>query len=151
MQMAHYLLVNWMDFYVWSAEFSQRGWVSQIDKATQIFMRCVVKDQCWMNEEARGKAQVLVGKVVHSHVVGIDSDNTASRHWSGVQKHKKRSTDFRTTFGQEAEREMFVRLRRDMCRKLFASWNTHTTPLNTHHTSQLSTHLSTHLSTPKRA
>ena len=45
-------------------EFSQRGWVPKTDEAKQIFMRCVAKDLCWMNEEARGKALVSVEEII---------------------------------------------------------------------------------------
>ena len=51
-------------------------------------MRGVAKHQCWMNEEARGKALVAVEEIIYSHAVGIDSDNCARRQWSGLQEHK---------------------------------------------------------------
>ena len=73
-------------------EFSQRGWVPKTDAAKQMFM-----DLCLMNEEARGKALVSVEETIYSHAVGIDSDNTAIRQWSGLQEHRKRLADLRTT------------------------------------------------------
>ena len=60
-------------------------------------MRGVTKDLWWMGGEARGKALVSVEEIIHSHAVGIDSDNTAIRQWSGLQEHRKRLADLRTT------------------------------------------------------
>ena len=101
-------------------EFSQRGWVPKTDEAKQIFMRGVAKDLCWMNEEARGKALVSVEEIIYSHAVGIDSDNTAIRQWSGLQEHRKRLADLRTTLRQEAARDIRISLRRDIRRELNA-------------------------------
>ena len=93
-----------MALFVWSAgscggtvnhdEFSQRGWVPKTDEAKQIFTRTVAKDLCWMNEEARSKA--VVEEIIYSHAVGIDSDNTAIRQWSGLQEHRKSPAELRT-------------------------------------------------------
>ena len=83
-------------------EFSQRGWVPKTDEAKQIFMRGVAKDLCWMNEEARGKALVSVEEIIYSHAVGINSDNCATRQWSGLQEHRKRLAELRTPLGQES-------------------------------------------------
>ena len=80
----------------------------------------MAKDLCWMNEEARGKALVSVEEIIYSHAVGIDSDNTAIRQWSGVQEHRKRLADLRTTLRQEASRDIRISLRRDMRRELNA-------------------------------
>ena len=83
-------------------------------------MRGVAKDLCWMDEEARGKALVSVEEIIYSHAVGIDSDNCAIRQWSGLQEHRKRFADFRTTLRQEAARDIRINLRRDIRRKLSA-------------------------------
>ena len=91
-------------------EFSQRGWVPKTDEAKQIFMKGVAKDLCWMNEEARGKALVSVEEIIYSHAVGIDSDNTAIRQWSGRQEHRKRLADLRITLRQEAARDIRISL-----------------------------------------
>ena len=101
-------------------EFSQRGWVPKTDEAKQIFMRSVAKDLCWMNEETRGKALVSVEEIIYSHAVGIDSDNCAIRQWSGLQEHRKRLADLRTTLRQEAARDIRISLRRDIRRELNA-------------------------------
>ena len=100
-------------------EFSQRGWVPKTDEAKRIFMRGVAKDLCWMDEEARGKALVSVEEIIYSHAVGTDSDNSAIRQWSGLQEHRKRLADLRTTLRQEAARDIRTCLRRDTRRE----WN----------------------------
>ena len=41
-------------------EFLQRRWVPKTDDAKLIFMKEVVKDLSWMNEETRGKALMSV-------------------------------------------------------------------------------------------
>ena len=92
-------------------EFSQRGWAPKTDEAKKIFMRGVAKDLCWMNEEARGKALVLVEEIIYSHDVGTDSDNSAIRQWSGLQEHKKRLAELRATLRQEAARNIRINLR----------------------------------------
>ena len=71
-----------------------------------------------MNEEARGKALVSVEEIIYSHAVGIDSDNTAIRQWSGLQEHRKRLADLRTTLRQDSARD--ISLRRDIRRELNA-------------------------------
>ena len=43
-----------------------------------------------MNDEAKGKALVPVEEIIYSHAVGIDSDNSALRQWSGLQEDRKR-------------------------------------------------------------
>ena len=73
-----------------------------------------------MNEEARGKALVSVEEIIYSHAVGIDSDNPARRQWSGLQEHRKRLADLRTTLRQEAARDIRISLRRDIRRELNA-------------------------------
>ena len=83
-------------------------------------MRGVAKDLCWMNEEAKGKALVSVEEIIYSHAVGIDSDNTAIRQWSGLQEHKKRLADLRTTLRQEAARDIRIILSRHIRRELNA-------------------------------
>ena len=92
-------------------EFSQRGWAPKTDEAKRIFMRRVAKDLCWMNEEARCKALVSVG---------TDSDNSATRQWSGLQEHRKRLAELRATLRQEAARNIRINLRRDKRRELNA-------------------------------
>ena len=57
---------------------------------------------------------------VYSHAVGIDSDNTVLRQWSGLQEHRKRLADLRTTLRQEAARDIRISLRRDIRRELNA-------------------------------
>ena len=99
-------------------EFSQRGWVPKTDEAKQIFMKGVAKDLCWMNEEARGKAPVSVEEIINNHAVGIDSDNCAIRQLSGLQEHRKRRADLRTTLRQDAARDIRIGLRRDIRREL---------------------------------
>ena len=83
-------------------------------------MRGVAKDLCWMNEEARGKALVSVEEIIYSHAVGIDSDNSAIRQWSGLQEHRKRLAELRATLRQEAARDIRISLRRDIRRELNA-------------------------------
>ena len=95
-------------------EFSQRGWVPKTDEAKRTFMRCVAKDLCWMDEEAKGKALVSVEEIIYSHAVGIDSDNCAIRQWSGLQEHRKRFADLRNTLRQEAARDIRISLRREI-------------------------------------
>ena len=73
-----------------------------------------------MNEEARGKALVSFEEIIYSHAVGIDSDNCAIRQWSGLQEHRKRLADLRTTLRQEAARDIRISLRRDIRRELNA-------------------------------
>ena len=73
-----------------------------------------------MNKEARGKALVSVEEIIYSHAVGIDSDNTAIRQRSGLQEHRKRLADLRTTLRQEAARDIRISLRRDIRRELNA-------------------------------
>ena len=101
-------------------EFSQRGWVPKTDETKQIFMRGVAKDLCWMDEAARGKALMSVEEIIYSHAVGIDSDNCAIRQRSGLQEHRKRLADLRTTLGQAAARDIRISLRRDIRRELNA-------------------------------
>ena len=59
-----------------------------------------------------------------THVVGIDSDNCAIRQWSGLQEHRKRLADLRTTLRQEAARDIRINLRRDIRRELNAKLRT---------------------------
>ena len=73
-----------------------------------------------MNEESRGKALVSVEEIIYSHAVGIDSDNTSIRQWSGLQEHGKRLAELRTTLRQEAARDIRISLRRDTRRELSA-------------------------------
>ena len=61
-----------------------------------------------------------VEEIIYSHAVGIDSDNTATRQWSGLQEHRKRLADLRTTLRQEAARDILISLRRDKRRELNA-------------------------------
>ena len=73
-----------------------------------------------MNDEAKGRALVSVEETIYSHAVGIDSDNSAPRQWSGLQEHRKRLADLRTTLRQEAASEIRINLRRDFRRELTA-------------------------------
>ena len=98
-------------------EFSKRGWAPKTDEAKQHFLRGVAKDLCWMNEEARDKALVSVEEIICSHAVGIDSDNSAIRQWSGLQEHKKRLAELRATLRQEVARDIRISLRRDVRRE----------------------------------
>ena len=101
-------------------EFSQRGWAPKTDEAKQIFMWWVGNDLCWMKEEATGKALVSVEEIIYSHVVGINSDNSAIRQWNGPQEHRKLLAELRATRRQEAARDIRIGLRRDIRRELNA-------------------------------
>ena len=89
-------------------------------RRNKFFLKVVAKDLCWMNQEAKGTALVSVEEIIYSHAVGIDSDNTAIRQWSGFQEHRKRLADLRTTLRQEAARDIRISLRRDIGRELNA-------------------------------
>ena len=78
-------------------------------------MRGVANDLCWMNEKAKGKALVPVEEI-HSHAVGIDCDNCVTQQRSGLQEHRKRLADLRTTL----RRDIHISLRHDTCRELNA-------------------------------
>ena len=113
-----------MALYVWSARSCgvrqiTIEWVPKTDEAKRIFMRGVAKDLCWMDEEAKGKALVSVEEIIYSHAVGIDSDNCAIRQWSGLQEHRRRLADLRTTWRQEAAGDIRISLRR----KIRREWN----------------------------
>ena len=101
-------------------EFSQQGWAPKTDEAKQIFMREVAKDLCWVNSGAKARALVSVEEIIYSHAVGIDSDNSALRQWSGQQNHRKRLAELRATLGQEVAREIRISLRREKRRELTA-------------------------------
>ena len=58
--------------------------------------------------------------IICSHAVGIDSDNSALRHWSGLQDHRKRLAELRAALRQEVAREIRINLRRDIRRELTA-------------------------------
>ena len=73
-----------------------------------------------MNEEARSKPLVSVEEIIYSHAVGINSDNSAMRQWSGLQEHRKRLAELRATLRQEAARDIRISLRRDIRRELNA-------------------------------
>ena len=114
-----------MALYVWSARSCgvrqiTIEWVPKTDEAKRIFMRGVAKDLCWMDEEAKGKALVSVEEIIYSHAVGIDSDNCAIRQWSGLQEHRRRLADLRTTWRQEAAGDIRISLRRKIRRELNA-------------------------------
>ena len=47
-----------------------------------------------MNGEAKGRALRSVEEIIYSHAVGIESDNSALRQWSGLQNHRKRLAEF---------------------------------------------------------
>ena len=101
-------------------EFSQRGWAPKTEEAKQIFVGGVAEDLCRMNEEARCMALVSVEEIIYSHAVGADSDNSATRQWSGLQEHRKRLAELRATQRQEAARDIRISLRRDTRRELNA-------------------------------
>ena len=44
-------------------EYSQKGWNTRTEEARLKFMKGVAKDLCWMDNEARGKALLLVEEV----------------------------------------------------------------------------------------
>ena len=94
-------------------EYSQRGWDTKTEEAKLIFVNGVAKDLCWMNDAARGKALLSVEEIIYSHAVGIDSDNTAIRQWSGLQEHRKRLADLRNTLRLEAARDIRTGIRRE--------------------------------------
>ena len=71
-----------------------------------------------MNEEARGKALVSAEEIIYSHAVGIDSDNSATRQWCGLQEHRKRLAELRATLRQEAARDIRISQRRDIRAKM---------------------------------
>ena len=73
-----------------------------------------------MNGEAKGRALTSVEEIICSHAVGIDSDNSALRQWSGFQDRRKRLAELRATLGQEVAREIRTVLRRDTRRELTA-------------------------------
>ena len=83
-------------------------------------MRGVAKDLCWMDDEVKHKALVSVEEIIHSHAVGIHSDNSTIGEWSGLQEHRKRLAKLRSTLRQEAARDIRVNLRRDTRRELIA-------------------------------
>ena len=83
-------------------------------------MRCVAKDLCWMNGEAKGRAFTSVEEIIYSDAVGIVSDNSALRQWSGLQNHRERLAELRATLRQEVAREIRIHLRRDIRRELTA-------------------------------
>ena len=58
--------------------------------------------------------------MIYSHAVGIDSDNCAILQCNGLQEHRKRFADLRTTLRQEAARDIRISLRRDIRRELNA-------------------------------
>ena len=101
---------------IWGAvdhnEYSQKGWSTKTDKAKLIFMKGVAKDFCWMNDEARCKALLLVEEIIYSHSVVTDSDNTAIRQWSGLQEHRKRLADLRNPLRQDTSRDIHKGIRR---------------------------------------
>ena len=50
-----------------------------------------------------------IEEIIYSHADGIDSDNSAIRQWSGLQEHRKRLAELRTTLRQEAARDIRIR------------------------------------------
>ena len=67
-----------------------------------------------------GKALVSVEEIIYSHAVGINSDNSAIRQWSGLQEHRKRLAELRATLRQEVARDIRISLHRDIRRELTA-------------------------------
>ena len=83
-------------------------------------MKGVTKDLCWMNDEARGKALLLVEQIIYSHAIGADSNNVAIRQWNNVQEHRKRLDDLRNMLRQETAREIWKEIRRDIRKEVAA-------------------------------
>ena len=110
---------------IWSTvdrnEYSQQGWSTKTEEAKPIFMKGVAKDLCWMNDEARGEALLLVEEIIYSHAVGTDPDNMAIRQWRGLQEHRKRFADLRNTLRQEAARDICNGIRREIREELSAN------------------------------
>ena len=84
------------------------------------FMKGVAKDLCWMDNEARGKALLMVEEVIFSHSVEADSNNAAIRQWNNLQEHGERLEDLRKLLRQEAAGEIRKEIRRDIRRKVAA-------------------------------
>ena len=53
-------------------------------------------------------------ELIHSHAVGIYSDNAAQRKWNELQNHRARLAELRSTLRQEDVREVRKDLRRDI-------------------------------------
>ena len=49
-----------------------------------------------------------IEEIIYSHAVGINSDNSAIRQWSGLQEHRKHFAELRATLGQEAARDIRI-------------------------------------------
>ena len=83
-------------------------------------MKGVAKDLCWMDNEARGKALLMVEEVIFSHSVEAYSNNAAIRQWNNLQEHGERLEDLRKLLRQEAAGEIRKEIRRDIRRKVAA-------------------------------
>ena len=59
-----------------------------------------------------------VEEIICSHTVGIDSDNSATRQWSGLQEHRKRLAELRATLRQAARDIRINLIRRELTAKL---------------------------------
>ena len=101
-------------------EYSQKGWNTRNEESKLKFMKGVANDLCWMDNKARGKALLLVEEIIHSHAVGVDSDNMAIRQWNNLQDHRKRLDDLRNTLRQETAREVRKEIRRDIRKEVAA-------------------------------
>ena len=73
-----------------------------------------------MDNEARGRALLMVEEVIYSHSVEADSNNAAVRQWNTLQEHRERLEDLRTLLRQEAAREIRKEIRRDIRREVAA-------------------------------
>ena len=101
-------------------EYSQKGWNTRTEEAKLKFMKGVAKDLCWMDNEARGNALLMVEEVIFSHSVEDDSNNAAIRQWNNLQEHGERLEDLRKLLRQEAAGEIRKEIRRDIRRKVAA-------------------------------
>ena len=101
-------------------EYSQKGWNTRTEEAKLKFMKGVAKDLCWMDNEARGKALLLVEEVIYSHSVEADSNYAAIRQSNNLQEHRERLEDLRKLLRQEAAGEIRKEIRRDIRREVAA-------------------------------
>ena len=100
-------------------EYSQKGWNTRTEEAKLKFMNGVAKD-LWMDNEARGKALLLVEEVIFSHSVEADSNNAAIRQWNNLQEHGERLEDLRKLLRQAATGEIRKEIKRDIRREVAA-------------------------------
>ena len=101
-------------------DYSQKGWCARTEESKLNFMKGVANDLCWMNDEARGKALVLVEEIIYSHAIDGDSNNEAIRQWNNLQEHRKRLDDLRNMLRQETAREIRKEIRRNIRKEVSA-------------------------------